>query len=184
MIADKDRSGYFGASDTSFICGNWETKTFEKWWLIKLGIHHQELKTEAIMAGNNYEHKIIDKLEEKIGKKLQRDKQIIIDRLRVNLDSNTEDTIYEIKTYKSDRKFNVSKQYWRQVQVQMYATGIRKAYIVAYPLTEQEYINYLTELDKDKIELYKVEYDEKFIDEYKEKLKILTECIKKGTFPI
>ena len=37
MIHNHDRSGWFGASDTSTIMGNWATETFRKWWLEKLG---------------------------------------------------------------------------------------------------------------------------------------------------
>ena len=32
MIADHDRSGWIGASDTAFVIGNWKTKTWENWW--------------------------------------------------------------------------------------------------------------------------------------------------------
>jgi len=38
LIQNQDRSGYVGASDTSMVVGNWGTKTFENWWLEKLGI--------------------------------------------------------------------------------------------------------------------------------------------------
>ena len=62
MIASKDRSNYFGASDTSYIVGNWNTKSFEKWWLIKLGIARNDFTSESIQAGNNYEHKILEAL--------------------------------------------------------------------------------------------------------------------------
>ena len=31
MIQSNDRSGYIGASDTSIVVGNWNTKTFEKY---------------------------------------------------------------------------------------------------------------------------------------------------------
>ncbi len=183
MIADKDRSGYFGASDTSFIIGNYKTKTFEKWWLIKLGLHQQELHTDAILAGNNFEGKIIDGLERKLNKVLERDKQIIIGRLRVNLDSNTEDEIYEIKTFKAEKGFKVPKNYWRQVQVQMYATGIRKAYIAAYPLTNREYNNFFAEIDEEKLLIFKIEYDEEFIKDYINRLEYLTKCLIEGRFP-
>ena len=113
------------------VVGNWKTKTFEKWWLEKLGILVSHLTSEAIKAGNNYERKILEALELP---DMEYDKQIIIGRLRVNLDGNTTDTIYECKTHKADKEFKVPKNYWRQVQVQMYASGLKKAYIVAYPL--------------------------------------------------
>ena len=181
MISNKDRSQYFGASDTSFIVGNWNTKSFEKWWLVKLGFTTNELTNESIKAGNNYEHKILDSLNIK---NLQKDRQIVIDRLRVNLDGNTDNCIYEVKTYNNEKDFKISKQYWRQVQVQMYASNIRKVYIVSYGLEKQDYINYFNEIDKLRLKMSPIEYDEKFInEEYLPKLEYLTDCLKKGKYP-
>lgn len=181
MIQNQDRSNYIGASDTSMVVGNWETKTFEKWWLEKLGLRRNELKTEAMQAGNNYEHKILEALEIE---NLEMDKQIIIDKLRVNLDGNTNTCIYEVKTYKINKEFKVSKQYWRQAQVEMYASNIHKLYIVAYALEENDYKNFFNEIDKSRIQLIEIEYDEDFIkNEYLPELNILSKCLKKGTFP-
>lgn len=181
MIQSKDRSYYIGASDTSMVVGNWNTKTFEKWWLEKLGLNKNNLSNESIKAGNNYEHKILDSLEIK---GLEKDKQIIKDRLRVNLDGNTDTCIYEVKTHNIDKEFKVSKQYWRQSQVEMYASGIHELYIVAYALRENDYNNYFNKIDKDRLELINVEYDKNFIEnEYLPKLEILTKCLKEGVFP-
>ena len=181
MINSQDRSYYIGASDTGMIVGNWNTKTFEKWWLEKLGLHKNELKTEAMFAGTNYEHKILDALNIE---DLEKDKQIIIDRLRVNLDGNTKECIYEVKTYREEKKFKISKQYWRQAQVEMYASNIRKLYIVSYSLKENDYLNFFNDIDKRRIKLEAVEYDENFIkNEYLPKLKILTKYLKLGKFP-
>lgn len=181
MIQSQDRSYYIGASDTSMVVGNWKTKTFEKWWLEKLGLNKNNFSTEATKAGNNYEHKILESLEIK---DLEMDKQIIIDRLRVNLDGNTSTCIYEVKTHKAEKDFKVSKQYWRQAQVEMYASDIHNLYIVAYSLQESDYNNYFNEIDKDRIQKIKVDYDEKFIQEgYLPKLEILTDCLKEGRFP-
>lgn len=181
MIQSQDRSNYIGASDTSFVVGNWKTKTFEKWWLEKIGINKNNLSTEAMKAGNNYEHKILEALEIK---DLEMDKQIIIDRLRVNLDGNTNTCIYEIKTHKAEKEFKVSKQYWRQAQVEMYASKIHSLYIVAYALQENDYKNFFNKIDTERIQKLKVDYDDEFIqNEYLPKLEILTECLKKGTFP-
>lgn len=163
------------------VVGNWDTKTFEKWWLEKLGLNKNDLKTEAMQAGTNYEHKILDALEIE---NLEKDKQIIIDRLRVNLDGNTNTCIYEVKTHNIEKEFKVSKQYWRQAQVEMFASNIRKLYIVAYGLQENDYKNYFNQIDKDRIKLLQVDYDEKFItEEYIPKLEILTRCLKEGVFP-
>ena len=92
--------------------------------------------------------------------------------------------LYEIKTHNIEKEFKVSKQYWRQAQVEMYAYNTRNLYIVSYALKEKDYKNYFSEIDLDRVEFHKVEYDEDFINnEYIPKLKILMECLKKGTFP-
>lgn len=181
MIQSNDRSFYIGASDTSMVVGNWNTKTFEKWWLEKIGIYKNSFTNEAMQAGTNYEHKILDSLEIE---GLEKDKQIIIDRLRVNLDGNTNTCIFEVKTHNSEKEFKVSKQYWRQAQVEMYASNIHRLKIVAYALEEKDYNNYFNEIDKRRLKLFPVEYDRAFITkEYIPKLKILTKCLKEGVFP-
>lgn len=178
MIASQDRSGYFGASDVNYIIGNRNTKTFKKWWLIKLGLDVSHINNKYTMAGTQYEHKIL----EKIGCP-EMDKQIIIEdlKLRVNLDGNSSDTIYEVKTHLN--KFN-PKKFYRQVQVQMYATGMRKAYIVAYQMTEKEYDNFFLDIESDRIKFYEIEYDEEFINNvFLPNLKNLRDCLIKGVFP-
>lgn len=181
MITNKDRSYYFGASDTKYIVGNWNTKSFEKWWLIKLGLNQSNYTNESMMAGTNFEHKILDSLELK---DLEKDKQIIIDRLRINLDGNTLTKIYEVKTYRYEKGFKMPKNYIEQVLVQMYGSGKKEACIVAYGLLDDDYKNYFNEIDKTRLSFYEVEYDEGFINEiYIPRLEYLTECIKKGIFP-
>lgn len=163
------------------VVGNWETKTFEKWWLEKLALNKSNFSNEATKAGNNYEHKILLALNVP---DLELDKQIIIDRLRVNLDGNTKDCIYEVKTHNIEKEFKVSKQYWRQAQVEMYAYNTRNLYIVAYALQENDYKNYFNEIDIDRVKFHKIEYDENFIiKEYLPNLEILTRCLKEGVFP-
>lgn len=183
MIASKNRSGYFGASDTKFIVGNWNTKTFELWWLEKLDLYHNKLSNKYLSAGTNYEHKIIDSLEIE---GIVKDRQIIIEKykLRVNLDSNTEDTIYEVKTYSYEKEFKVSNDYKNQVIVQMYADKKRKAFIVAYGLIEKDYKNFFNDIDQNRISFHEITYDEEFIKkEYLPKLKYLSECLIKGKIP-
>lgn len=183
MIASKNRSGYFGASDTKFIIGNWNTKTFELWWLEKLDLYHSKLNNKYLSAGTNYEHKIIDSLDIK---GIVKDRQIIIEKykLRVNLDSNTEDAIYEIKTYNYEKKFVVSMEYKNQVIVQMYADKKRKAFIIAYGLVEKDYKNFFNDIYPNRVSFHKVAYDKKFIkNEYLPKLKYLSECLEKGMMP-
>lgn len=183
MIANQDRSGFIGASDTKFVIGNWNTKTFEKWWLKKIGIDTSNFSNKYTLAGTHFEHKIIDSLNKK---NIEKDKQIIKGRLRVNLDANTSRCIYEIKTYRYLTGFEIEKHqdYIDQVQVQMYASGIHKAKIVAYGLEEKDYDNYFSEIKKDRISIFDIPYNEKWIEEvYLPRFKILEECLEKGIFP-
>lgn len=181
MISNKDRSNYFGASDTKFITGNWNTKTFQNWWLVKLGLIQNNFENEYTKAGTNFEHKILDSLNIP---NIEKDKQIIIDKLRINLDGNTSKKIYEVKTYNYEKKFKVSKAYKEQVLVQMYGTGIKEAEIVAYGLLESDYKNYFREIDEQRISFHTIEYDEKFINEiYVPRLIYLTECLKEKKMP-
>lgn len=183
MISDKDRSGWFGASDVDFIVGNWHTKTFEKWWMQKLGINTDHFDNEYTLAGTHKEHQILSSL----GKNLVYDKQIIIPelRLRVNLDGNTSRCIYECKTYKADKPFKMPKRYERQVRVQMFASGIKMAKIVVYGLENDDYSNFFLPIDKKRLNIYPVVYDEKWInDEFLPKLKYLSECLMRGVYPI
>lgn len=180
MITDHDRSGWFGASDTSMIMGNWQTATFKKWWLVKLGIRTNTISTKAMKTGTEYEHKILDTIPNII-----KDRQILIPELhlRVNLDGDTGDTIYEVKTHKADKPFKVPKNYREQVLAQMFATGIKNAYIVSYGLTEGDYLNYFHEVDIERIQYHKIEYDEDFIAKYLERLKQLGSYLEKWEMP-
>jgi hypothetical protein len=180
MISEKDRSGYIGASDTQYVMGNWNTKTFENWWRVKQGIVQNDFTNDAMMAGTAYEHKILDSLGI-IG--MEKDKQIIIDRLRVNLDGNTATKIYEVKTYNANKEFKVSKAYRMQVNVEMYASEIHSACIVAYALEPEDYVNYYRDIDRGRLSFHEIEYDEKFISDYAKRLSFLTMCLKNGTFP-
>lgn len=183
MISNKDRSNYFGASDTKYIVGNWKTKTFEKWWLTKLGIHQNNFSNDSTLAGTYYEHKILDALNIS---DLEKDKQIIIGRLRVNLDGNTSTKIYEVKTYKYSNGFEIKKHkdYINQVQVQMYASGIHCAEVDAYGLIKEDYTNYFNDIDLDRLSKHEIEYDESFINDiYLPRLNYLSYCIENGLMP-
>lgn len=180
MIANKDRSGYIGASDTKYVMGSWTTKTFENWWRVKQGLSQNNFTNDAMQAGTAYEHKILDALgiEE-----LEKDRQIIKGRLRVNLDGNTHDEVIEVKTHSATKPFKVSSSYRMQVNVEMYAHGVRKARIVAYALTEEDYINYFREIDPERLTYHDSPYDEEFIKKYEPRLLYLSECLEKGIFP-
>ncbi len=183
MIDSQDRSGWLGASDTDFIVGNWETATFEKWWLTKIGINKSNLQNQYLLAGTHKEHQILNYLQIPL---LELDRQILIPelKLRVNLDGNTSDCIYECKTYSADKPFKVPLKYKRQVWVQMFAAEIRRAKIVAYGLLEEDYKNFFLPIDKERLSVIDIPYNERFIqEEYLPKVQYLAQCLERGIFP-
>ena len=182
MIDSKDRSGYFGASDTDKIIGKWTSDTFAKWWMQKIGINRDHFDNKYTSAGTHFEHRILESL----GIPMELDKQIIIEdlRLRVNLDGNDSDTIYECKTYKYEKGFKLPRKYINQVQVQMFASGLRKAKIIVYGLTEEDYDNYFRDIDPERRDEIVITYDERWVKEvYLPNLTRLAECLKEGRFP-
>lgn len=191
MIQSQDRSGYFGASDTSYIMGNWHTKTFKDWWLKKMGLDTKHYTTRAMLAGTYYEHAILERIRAP-----RRDHQIILPELllRVNLDGDTAGTIgkpgsiWEVKTHKEEKPFKVTKAYWRQVQVQMFAKlmvegSIPDAEIVSYALRPEDYANFFNEIDSNRVEFHPIGYDPAFIQDYLKRLAILRRCLVRGVFP-
>ena len=183
MLRNFDRSSFIGGSDTHTIMSNWETKTFMKFWLVKLGVATNDFSTVYTMAGNAYERRIAQSL----GLKMKFDRCVKIPklRLRVNLDAETKDCIYEIKTHKATEKgWKLPTSYWQQCQVQMFATGKHKCKLVAYPMEEENYDNFFLEVDKDKVEVFEIAYDENWINtEYLPRLVYLAECLKKRKTP-
>lgn len=184
MITDHDRSGYIGASDVQFVVGNWKTKTWEKWWMQKLGINADHFDNQYTLAGTNWEHRILENLHLP---DLEMDKQIIIEdlRLRVNLDGNTPFRIKEVKTYQWEKGWKKTPQkYINQAQVQMFASNIHEADIVAYGLEPEDYINYLRTFDPRRLQEIPVVYDPRWVEEvYLPKHMILCDCLKRGVFP-
>ena len=183
MIQNHDRSGYFGASDVQYIIGNWKTKTWENWWMQKLGINRDHFDNKFTLAGTHWEHRILDSLGLP---DLEKDKQIIIEdlRLRVNLDGNTPLRIKEVKTYQWEKGFKVPKKYVNQVQVQMFASEIHEADIVAYGLEEADYDNFLRDLDPNRLQEIPVAHDGKWLEGvFLPKLVILADCLKRGVWP-
>lgn len=179
MIRDQNRSGWFGASDTAKIMGKWDTKTFQAWWLVKLGIRQETLKTAAMQTGSALEHRIL----EHIGvKRMDRQIKVRSLRLRVNLDGETKDTIKEVKTYSKD-KFIVSKPYWMQAQVEMFASG-KKLDLVAYRVTQDDYSNWFLPIEDDRLLVVPVAYENQWIfDSYLPRLRYLAWCLKRGVWP-
>ena len=120
MINDYDRSHWFGASDSKYIMGSQESKTWNDWWKLKCGIKGNTfLGNIYTKAGNTFEHSILRAWNPCI----KYDRQILVPslRLRVNLDGNLADEIYEVKTYQIDNGFKVTDGYYYQAQLQMLA---------------------------------------------------------------
>lgn len=185
MIGDKDRSGWFGASDTKYIMGNWETKTFQKWWFEKLGIITNNFTNVAMNAGTYYEHAILDVICSP-----RKDHQIIIPqyKLRINLDGDGIGRIDEVKTYNYERVFKVSKDYWQQVQVQMFAKlweegKVPETKIWAYGLKPEDYKNFFNSVDRERLKDYPIEYDSVFTESYLHRVIYLKSCMEKGVMP-
>lgn len=183
MIADKDRSGWFGASDVSFITGNWKTKSWERWWWQKLGIDNSHFENRYTTAGTYWEHRILESLQVP---GMELDNQILLPDLllRVNLDGNTATRIYECKTFKFREDWKPPKKYYQQVSVQLFASGIPSAEIVAYGLLEAEYRNFFLEVDKHRLKEFDARIDDKWLSrEFLPKLKILGKCLREGAWP-
>lgn len=179
MIRSKSRKGWIGASDTAMVMGNWNTDTFRKWWLVKLGLATNEFKSRQMAAGTAYEHKILHAVGI-----TKTDRQIRCRRLRlrVNLDGETREEISEVKTH-GKPVFKISKAYWQQSQVEMFAAR-KKLRIVAYRMTEAEYANFFLPIDLDRVTLHTIEFDVAWIeDAYLPRLIYLAYCFRKGKMP-
>lgn len=177
MITDKDRVGYIGASDTQYVMRKWDTKTFAQWWNTKTGLADPMVDNIYTRAGTAYEPKILDYLEIE-----DRDRQIIIGRLRINLDGETDTCVVEIKTYNYAKGFKLPKHYWQQVQVEMYASNKRMGLLYAYGLLDSEYEEY-GEIDPNRLEVHIITYDEEFIEAYLKRALYLGRCMEEGRIP-
>ena len=182
MIASKDRSGWFGASDVDKIVGNWNTKSWLDWWLVKIGVARNDIETVAMNAGTHKEHQIL----EFVSPFMETDKQIIIEplRLRINLDGNVGKRIHEVKTHSAEKVFKPSKKQTQQVMVQMYGYETREAEIVSYALTEEDYKNYFLPIDPERLKHHPVVYDERWIETvFLPRITYLADCLIKGVLP-
>lgn len=179
MIKNHSRKGWFGASDTATIMGNWNTDTFRHFWLVKMGYAEGFGGNRYTKAGTAYEHKILDAIHIK-----KRDRQIRIKRLRlrVNLDGEHRTCIFEVKTHGKD-EFKPCKAYWQQAQVEMFAAK-KKLVIVAYRMDEENYDNYFLPIESGRITYHPIEYDAEWVKkEYLPRLRYLAYCLKKGVMP-
>lgn len=187
MIKNQDRSKWIGASDTSFVVGNWKTDSFREWWLLKLGINAGTYKSKKMEYGNAIEIPIIRAIEKLEGEKIKigrRPYYKISLRLRCNYDGLRKDEVIEIKSTGSGFK-NVPKNYWRQCQVLMYVKKKKSTALYQYKMTEYDYVNpYFPEIDEKRIIRHVVEYDEQFIkNEYLPRLRYLASCLRAKKFP-
>lgn len=183
MIHDHDRSYYIGASDTKYVMGNWNTQTFRHWWDIKMGFDEDDVDNIYLRTGTLYEPKILDYLEVD-----ERDRQIILGRLRVNLDGEKEDYVIEAKTYGYKPDWKPPKEYLNQVQVEMFATNKNTGWIVAYGVTEEDYeaaeLGFTLPIEDDRISTFMVNRNDKWLDEeYLPRLWYLAECLEEEKLP-
>lgn len=189
MIASKDRSGWFGASDVDKIVGNWNTKSWLDWWLVKMGVSRNDIETIAMNAGTHKEHQIL----EYMSPFMETDKQILIPelRLRINLDGNLSEHIYEVKTHSAKKVFKPSKKQVQQVNVQMYGMKYLKiselepvADIISYALTEDDYKNYFLPIDPERLKLHPIAYDDWWTETmFLPRITYLADCLIKGILP-
>ena len=182
MISSQDRSYYIGASETDKVIGIWKTRTWLSWWLQKIAIGNSHFNNVYTLAGTHFEHRILESLNIP----MEFDKQIILEdlRLRVNLDGNTDECIYECKTFINSKGFRLPKKYINQVQVQMFASGIHRAEIVAYGLEDEDYKNFFRPIDEERRHIFPISYNSDWIEKvYLPRHLILRDCLVKGVLP-
>lgn len=185
MIDNFDRAYWLGASDTRYLFMKPDTKTYMNWWAVKQG------KLESNFGGSIYtdfgsraEHPIMDKVEPLMVTDVQLLNTDL--RLRINYDGMYDGNIYEIKTFKGDKNFEINKGYWYQAQVEMfmyqeYYTDFKELNIVAYKVLPDEYYqeNEIV-IDESRLEYHKVDYDRHWIkEEYLPRVKPLAKSLKK-----
>ena len=144
-----------------------------------MGIRSEDFATEATKTGSALEHRIL----EHIGVR-RMDRQIKIRRLllRVNLDGETRECIAEVKTHSTDM-FCVTKPYWQQCQVEMFAAK-KPCRIVSYRVLPEDHCNWFLPIDDSRINFYQIPYDPGWIEEqYLPRLRRLYDCLRNGVWP-
>lgn len=182
MIHDYDRSGWIGASDVRYVMGSWQGKTFENWYYEKLGLRQSHYQNRYMAAGNAWEHRILDALGVP---GMVKDSQFKMEPilLRVNLDGNTQEKIYEVKTYRRSKGYGNPIWHKWQVQVQMYASNIHRAEIVTYGLEDGDYYR-LGEVDPGRLKRVEVVYDPVWLNQiYLPRHMQLVQAMHKREFP-
>ena len=177
MIADKSRDYYIGASDTHFVMMSFDTKTFQRWWQTKIGAEVMEIESVYTIAGNIYEQRILNEIFVPY-----RNEQFIVGQLRVNLDGRTDQEVVEVKTSKKPYT-KVRTDHWQQTQVEMFASCMTKARLVAYEMEEADY-EYVREIDLNRLKTFSIEYNEAWItNEYLPRFNYLTWCFNDEIVP-
>lgn len=182
LLHDFDRSYYIGSSDVRYVMGRWSGKSFENWYLEKMGSYRGHFSNRFTRAGNTWEHPILYALGIP---GLQMDSQFVLEpiRLRVNLDGNTPSCIYEVKTYRLRRGYNREKWHEWQLQVQMYASGIHRGELVVYGLDEADYVR-MARVDPGRLRRVPVAYDIQWLERcYLPRHRALVQCLIEGRFP-
>ena len=187
MITNHDRSRWFGASDTATIMGNWGTKTFAKWWTVKLGVTEQTYHSIPMDVGNIMEHAIIDKVGEITGRHIKKGRRALYLprlRLRVNYDGLLPDCVVEIKTTARPFK-SAPKNYWMQCQVLMFRTRRSRCELWAYEVDMQDYAApYFARIKPDRLRLFEIPYDGDWIEtRYLPRLRALAAALRERRFP-
>lgn len=187
MIKNKNRSKWFGASDTDMIVGNWNTETFKKWWAIKLGYQSNSFHSWEMECGNIIEIPIIRFIEKIENKKIAIGRHPFYHfpiRLRVNYDGLRKNEVIEIKTTQEHWK-SVPKKYWEQCQVLMYRKRKAKTGLYAYKMQTEDYLSpYFPTIDEKRLKRYEIKYDENFIKTvYMPRLKYLVKCLREKKYP-
>lgn len=177
MITDTSRDYYIGASDTKFVMMSFDTKTFKKFWEVKIGAWVDEVDNIYTRTGNRYEQKILDTIFIPY-----RNEQFFVGQLRVNLDGRTDEEVIEVKTT-SKVYTKVKKDHWQQVQVEMFASCMAKARIIVYRLEEDDY-EQDNEVDLDRLSDFPVVYDEEWVSrEYLPRFNYLIWCFNSDILP-
>lgn len=187
MISDHDRRFYIGGSDASKLVMNKNTKTYEEWWLSKLGaVEIDHADTIYTATGTRFEHPILDKYAESLGIEINKDRQIIIEdkMLRINYDGDWDGTIFEVKTHKADavKPFDAHSKYIEnQCLLQMYVwqetmPEFKNLFVLEYPLYPEDYANEsptVDDIDFSRIKAHRIKYKRKKVDKLLEELEPL-----------
>lgn len=152
---------------------NHNTQTWQSWWRVKCGVEESDFKGNKYTdAGERFEHPILECFD----KNMNMDRQLILEplRLRVNYDGDLNGNIYEVKTHKADKPFEITPYIYDQVQTQMYVwketqEEFKHLYVLSYGLTSEDYANQdpsADDIDFKRIKIQKVKYNKHHIKHF------------------